>query len=281
MSKISSVQCCTVVEASLSFFGRSSRTLVGPNPLSTAFSLKKMNSLFDQVTQHLSRVFAQSDVSGESDEATLAEEFVENRKRRERLFRLANTIHHNPNDIEALGEYVGLVLDPTGQGTGEVLAETLERCDQMEGLLLDQARRADTERVEDILKLADELDDIRRSVLEAAEATPEQPLPSEDQEILETLQAWLAAGTPLDLPPEPEGVREALQEARDVRALLNSRDEPHTLDGLNDWIERLQTAQEVDRLLGEAEQTIDAALDEEKATEAAYILQAAENLFGN
>jgi len=207
-----------------------------------------------------------------------AAEFAENRDRRERLFHLANSIYHNPDNIDALRQYATLIISSAGKDGRASPSDVLNVCDQMEGLLLDQARRVNSQYVSDILALAEDLDSVRAMALIEGDSTKEdvgQTSAPEDEDLLHTLRSWQESGLPVDVPTDFQNLKDALDEAREVQAVIQRRDDG-VLNGLDFWINRLEATVEVHYVLEEANERIEAALSEDEITEAAYLLQSAE-----
>ena len=236
-------------------------------------------SLFDQFADKLSssslEFYDPETLSDEPD--GLAKEFAENQSVRNTLFKLANKIYHDPNDIDAIEQYVALIITSSISDSQVASSDILDICDRMEAFLLDQVRLAATGKVEEIISVAHELDKIRRSVLsnmESQRASIETPVP-EDKVVLQKLESWRADGPPTDVPSDESAVREALDQSRQIRAAIDSRNES-PLDHLEIWIDKLETALEICTLLRESNQFIDAALSAEEPTESAYLMQLAE-----
>ena len=239
-----------------------------------------MSSILEQGSQLLNY----RTPNGESNSTALdvhhpfAEEFTENRSQRERLFHLANAVYHNPDDIGLLQEYASLIISTSGRYGKASPSEVLDVCDQVEGLLLDQARRADSEYLQEILALADDLDTIREMALAedvSANADRQQAPATEDDHILQRVRSWEEYGIPEDVPGAIQKVKQALDEAGEVHAAIESEG-GSTLNGLDAWITRLEATVEVHYLLNDADARIEAALSEDETTEAAYLLQSAE-----
>jgi hypothetical protein len=192
--------------------------------------------------------------------------------RRLKLFRLVNTIHQNPDDIDALEEYVELLLTSVEHADD---SEILERCDQAEAFLLEQAQHVTDDYVEDVAALTNSLDTIRAIILHASEASTE--LSEQDKEAEEALEQWREDGLENDIPSNTPEVRQALELARSVHSLIQYRG-GEGIHGLQAYIHRLQSALEIDQLLSEARSSIDGAANEDNATAAAYLLQSAEQV---
>ncbi len=192
--------------------------------------------------------------------------------RRLKLFRLVNTIHQNPDDIDALEEYVNLLLRSV-EHTDD--SEILERCDQAEAFLLEQAQHVADDHVEDVVALTEHLDSIRAIILHASDASME--VSEEDKEAEEALEQWREDGLENDIPSNTSEVRQALELARNVHSLIQYRD-GEAVRGLQAYVHRLQSALEINELLSEARSSIDAAANEDSATASAYLLQSAEQV---
>lgn len=191
-------------------------------------------------------------------------------ERREKLFRLRNRLARQPGDLELIEEYVGLVLDSTSQEDG---AEDLETYDRLEGFLLSRAEDVEPEEIDALLEMANNLDERRERVLRQSE--PDVQSSETDQKAVDAYEKRGKDGIDTTVPENPEEAEQKLSLSKAVQALIRDQDrEP--LDGLSNLIERLQVATQADTSLRRAKQIIESAREESDSSQAAYILQSAE-----
>ncbi len=208
----------------------------------------------------------QDSIQGVSDESEPGSE----NERREKLFRLRNRLARQPGDLELIEEYVGLVLDSTSQEDG---AEELETYDRLEGFLLSRAEDVEPEEIDALLEMANNLDERRERVLRQSE--PDVQSSETDQKAVDAYEKWGKDGIDTTVPENPEEAEQKLSLSKAVQALIRDQDrEP--LDGLGNLIERLQVATQADTSLRRAKQIIESAREESDSSQAAYILQSAE-----
>lgn len=189
---------------------------------------------------------------------------------REELFRMKNRLARQPGDTDLIKEYVGLMLDSTGQEEG---AEKLETYDRLEGFLLSRAEDVEPEEVDDLLNMTAELDERREKVLQ--QSRPDVQVSEAGQRVIDTYEEWQEDGIDATVPKDPDEAKQKLSLSEAVQALIRDQDrEP--LDGLGSLIGRLQVATQADGSLSRAEQMIESAEDESGSSQAAYILQSAE-----
>jgi len=191
-------------------------------------------------------------------------------ERREKLFRLRNRLARQPGDLKVIEEYVDLMLDFSSQEQG---AERLETYDRLEGFLLSRAEDVEPDEVDALLDMADKLDERRERVLRQSE--PDVQTPETDQRVVDTYKKWREGGIDTTIPEDPEEAEQKLSLAEAVQALIRDQDQ-EPLDGLESLIDQLQLATQADGSLRRAEQIIESAENESDNSQAAYILQSAE-----
>jgi len=196
--------------------------------------------------------------------------FEESKEERKVLFRLVNDIRQNPDDTDALKEYVELAL-PTVEDTEP--SEVLEACDQVEAFLMERAGEVSPENLDEVLQIADSLDEKREAALRKAESPTEEP--EADKEVIQKLNQWREDGLDQSIPENQDDIQKKLRLCRNVRSLISSREDA-PLEGLEPLINRLQAVSETDELLAEAASMLDTVENMENATEAAYVLQSVE-----
>jgi hypothetical protein len=191
-------------------------------------------------------------------------------QRRERLFRLRNQLAQNASDVEIIREYVYFFLETVDT---ESVADSLDTLERLEVFLLERSSDVNPEDVDALLELADDLDSRRQKL--ADEYEKQTSVSTEDEELLSTLNAWRENGPDLSIPADSDELESRYNLCRNVRALIQSRGEPK-LEGLAEYMERLKSVMEADELIARIDSLIEAAKEEANASEAAYILQSAE-----
>ena len=201
-----------------------------------------------------------------------AHRLTDARERREPLFRITNRLSQDPGDLDHIREYLDFLLESID---GADPVDALEYYDHLEGFLLERAEDVGPDAVDELLSLAEELDEHRQDVL--AQTEQRAGTQESDPEIAATLQTWREEGVEADVPETTEDVQEKLERTRNVRALAETRGGP-VPDGVERLVRRLETAIEVDERLDQVRSLIEAAEAETEVSEAAYILQSAEQV---
>ena len=188
------------------------------------------------------------------------------------MYRLSNRIAHAPDDVEAIREYVELRLpDPETSESSDVL----DVCDQLDAFLAQRAQEVTPSNLNVLLDLGEHLDAHRAAAVRKIESQTQTS--AVDDVVEEAVETWRGEGVDSTIPTDPGEARFALDRCLDVQAYVRSRKET-PINGLNEHIDELRAAVETDSSLERGRSIIDAALEESSGTEAAYILQTAEQV---